>query len=107
FSSLIRRQPRPTLFPYTTLFRSDPGGGSPPGGRPERTAGADFRRRWGWPSGRLLLEFQGGSETAQLGDDTVQEHPNGRRLDPECPPHLIRRLVFEVVEVSDLTFARR
>src|SRR5206468_12530896 len=25
FFSLIRRQPRSTLFPYTTLFRSDPG----------------------------------------------------------------------------------
>src|SRR5205814_6594153 len=24
---LIRRPPRPTLFPYTTLFRSAPGGG--------------------------------------------------------------------------------
>src|SRR3712207_8436467 len=26
---MIRRPPRSTLFPYTTLFRSDPGGQSP------------------------------------------------------------------------------
>src|SRR5256885_9073261 len=25
---MIRRPPRSTLFPYTTLFRSDPGGGA-------------------------------------------------------------------------------
>src|SRR3712207_7456640 len=33
---MIRRPPRSTLFPYTTLFRSVPGGGLPrivPGGR--------------------------------------------------------------------------
>src|SRR5438445_6351788 len=30
---MIRRPPRSTLFPYTTLFRSnDPGGGDQPGG---------------------------------------------------------------------------
>src|SRR3989442_4450337 len=27
FFLMIRRPPRSTLFPYTTLFRSDPGGG--------------------------------------------------------------------------------
>src|SRR5207248_6482725 len=26
---MIRRPPRSTLFPYTTLFRSDPAGGAP------------------------------------------------------------------------------
>src|SRR2546425_3804158 len=39
---MIRRPPRSTLFPYTTLFRSDPDGGArralhpPPGGAPPR-----------------------------------------------------------------------
>src|SRR3712207_8978478 len=28
---MIRRPPRSTLFPYTTLFRSGPHGGTPPG----------------------------------------------------------------------------
>src|SRR3712207_8509966 len=29
---MIRRPPRSTLFPYTTLFRSSSGGGGPPAG---------------------------------------------------------------------------
>src|SRR2546425_10782034 len=33
---MIRRPPRSTLFPYTTLFRSDRGGGAPRGGRAAR-----------------------------------------------------------------------
>src|SRR5260221_1492730 len=35
---MIRRPPRSTLFPYTTLFRSHPGinGGRNPGGGPSR-----------------------------------------------------------------------
>src|SRR2546425_8324107 len=34
---MIRRPPRSTLFPYTTLFRSHPqrGGGMPRGGKPD------------------------------------------------------------------------
>src|SRR6516225_11899889 len=35
FFLMIRRPPRSTLFPYTTLFRS------PPGQRPARVAGID------------------------------------------------------------------
>src|SRR2546428_9879649 len=31
---MIRRPPRSTLFPYTTLFRSRPRGGAPGSGRP-------------------------------------------------------------------------
>src|SRR2546422_2367463 len=31
---MIRRPPRSTLFPYTTLFRSAPGGGEHPGNEP-------------------------------------------------------------------------
>src|SRR5205807_6286401 len=46
FFSLIRRPPRSTLFPYTTLFRSD----SAAPRRCVRTAGADpapWSDRWG------------------------------------------------------------
>src|SRR3989475_7433437 len=34
---MIRRPPRSTLFPYTTLFRSLVNSGSPPGGSPTAT----------------------------------------------------------------------
>src|SRR3712207_8654000 len=42
---MIRRPPRSTLFPYTTLFRSDPGLG--PGPRPRGHARAGARPRGG------------------------------------------------------------
>src|SRR3712207_7889572 len=43
---MIRRPPRSTLFPYTTLFRSDQCDGRPhrPGGHVTRSAGQD--RAW-------------------------------------------------------------
>src|SRR5437588_4684101 len=50
---MIRRPPRSTLFPYTTLFRSRPASGagpgsdpgSPPRGAARRSDGAGLRRR--------------------------------------------------------------
>src|SRR6476659_11114143 len=36
FFLMIRRPPRSTLFPYTTLFRSPRRGACPPSGAPER-----------------------------------------------------------------------
>src|SRR2546426_6210924 len=55
FFLMIRRPPRSTLFPYTTLFRSR--GGRAPRGRPRDRAIAPRRwaaprrrrRRWRWP----------------------------------------------------------
>src|SRR3712207_9280344 len=47
FFLMIRRPPRSTLFPYTTLFRSDPGPGRPAGHR--RLAPADHHRRAAHP----------------------------------------------------------
>src|SRR3712207_7621550 len=55
FFLMIRRPPRSTLFPYTTLFRSAEGGGEDGGGahgrqttrnerRRDRSAGAPHRR---------------------------------------------------------------
>src|SRR5207253_11077689 len=47
FLSMIRRQPRSTLFPYTTLFRSHvrPGAGGTQTGRRRGERGASGRRR--------------------------------------------------------------
>src|SRR5206468_8563214 len=41
---MIRRPPRSTLFPYTTLFRSEPGGLPVRSGGGPRSIGADGRR---------------------------------------------------------------
>src|SRR5256885_8432271 len=59
---MIRRPPRSTLFPYTTLFRS-----RAPGGARARLAGGGFRRRGsvlvagGNARGRARLVDPGGS----------------------------------------------
>src|SRR6266704_5680482 len=46
FFLMIRRPPRSTLFPYTTLFRSGPAGPPAPGGPPPPS------RAWRWRSPR-------------------------------------------------------
>src|SRR5688572_31742386 len=61
---MIRRPPIPTLFPYTTLFRS--------------------RRRWRGPDARSLpFTVAGGAAMDRLGLGTDQRgHPAGRSRRP-------------------------
>src|SRR3712207_7190064 len=47
---MIRRPPRSTLFPYTTLFRSDAGGGAPRADVRARRAGRARGRSRGYVS---------------------------------------------------------
>src|SRR6267154_1759695 len=63
FFLMIRRPPRSTLFPYTTLFRSHAvggrsGGDAPVGGRRARARHARVRSRGDW-WGRAVREFRG------------------------------------------------
>src|SRR5208282_3571322 len=65
FFLLVRRPPRSTLFPYTTLFRSRSGRiGEPPGlvpRHPETKAGEDARQKCVTSAGRIdLLNLEGG-----------------------------------------------
>src|SRR3990170_4516040 len=63
---MIRRPPRSTLFPYTTLFRSD--------------------------SSRDLLEFhRGGDRGRAAGDGRSEEHTS----ELQSPDHLVCRLLLE------------
>src|SRR3712207_7772769 len=60
FFLMIRRPPRSTLFPYTTLFRSGAGGaGDPARGRAQLAAAPDAARR----------RPPGGGRSAGDGDD--------------------------------------
>src|SRR5687768_17753002 len=72
---MIRRPPTSTLFPYTTLFRSQTAPFPPRGARRGRRAGGRSaawlaRRRWTWrgrapggrPGGRSSLDRAGRSE---------------------------------------------
>src|SRR3712207_8006675 len=56
---MIRRPPRSTLFPYTTLFRSERGPGGSGGGRPAGAAPA--LPRGAFELGALLLGLVAGA----------------------------------------------
>src|SRR6185369_17579155 len=59
FFLMIRRPPRSTLFPYTTLFRSAPSACSRGRGRgPQRDRPRCSRRRPGWRSEEHTSELQ-------------------------------------------------
>src|SRR2546430_12341682 len=64
---MIRRPPRSTLFPYTTLFRSHCGAPSVPLGRLlVGVAHAEHRRLVEWPPGDLEGERRSEEHTSEL-----------------------------------------
>src|SRR6266571_5033000 len=67
FFLMIRRPPRSTLFPYTTLFRSDPAGPPRGGGH----AGADPQRR-----PRLLVRPRSNLHRSEEHTSELQSHVN-------------------------------
>src|SRR5258708_27149040 len=92
---MIRRPPRSTLFPYTTLFRS----------LPRAPGGPDAVRRWLTIAGprRLSLPVRVSVEAAEDGQPLIV---NGRDVDAvrrseehtselQSPDHLVCRLLLE------------
>src|SRR2546427_9310838 len=84
---MIRRPPRSTLFPYTTLFRS------PPGNRLERAqrTAADLS------AGRLVLrrEDTGAFELATEALRTIWERSEERTSELQSQSNLVCRLLLE------------
>src|SRR5258708_31261383 len=82
FFLMIRRPPRSTLFPYTTLFRSDhdPAGRDPEGARPHEGGGRP---------GRVRSEPAVGPEARLSGRS--EEHTS----ELQSPDHLVCRLLLE------------
>src|SRR5256886_13176930 len=95
---MIRRPPRSTLFPYTTLFRSRPprapvwtrgrAAGAPTRGPSAGAAGAyswgRFRLRGHWPArhratpaGQLPHDVRQGAPAAHDGDERQVQHVGG------------------------------
>src|SRR3989442_2843085 len=74
---MIRRPPRSTLFPYTTLFRSV-------------TLDADGAAQQQLPSARVL-RISPVYGTARLQDDRSEEHTS----ELQSRPHLVCRLLLE------------
>src|SRR5256885_12020145 len=92
---MIRRPPRSTLFPYTTLFRSG-------GGDRGRRAAAHARRappcaRSGRPApsepGRMLPDRGGRQPRGQIGEHTSEL---------QSPCNLVCRLLLEKKKISSL-----
>src|SRR3712207_6871431 len=71
---MIRRPPRSTLFPYTTLFRSRPAcGGGVPAARPRG------RRRRGATGLAVRADLEAGAAAAPADAHAVQLRPGGQQ----------------------------
>src|SRR5258708_24057273 len=80
---MIRRPPRSTLFPYTTLFRSLILPAELEPGAADRVV-AQFRRR-------MALRQVGRVGGNPVGDDRSEEHTS----ELQSPDHLVCRLLLE------------
>src|SRR3989344_6809050 len=97
---MIRRPPRSTLFPYTTLFRSLPA--YPPGGPPGRN---QFSVSFGDKKWRLCRLQRSEEHTSEL-----QPHVNlvcppllEKTVEPEAPKRLhlrVSRYAHQVIDQS-------
>src|SRR2546426_2503150 len=86
---MIRRPPRSTLFPYTTLFRS-PGIAEKSGGPGQSHAGGQL----GKPAERSRLDHAvgpGARREANLNDGRSEEHTS----ELQSPCNLVCRLLLE------------
>src|SRR5947208_11234403 len=88
FFLLIRRPPRSTLFPYTTLFRSP---------RAWRRPCASSARWYGCSRSRGLP-----NEVVALGDVRSEEHTS----ELQSPDHLVCRLLLEKKKQSEKHHSR-
>src|SRR2546422_6170897 len=79
---MIRRPPRSTLFPYTTLFRSR---------HPRQAAPAPPRLR----EGRRRLEAQGTLEALHSREDLVASRSEEHTSELQSRLHLVCRLLLE------------
>src|SRR2546422_7505962 len=90
---MIRRPPRSTLFPYTTLFRSSPGHARPQGGKDGRGRRADQ------PAGATPSR---GYERATAGNRRSEEHTS----ELQSRLHLVCRLLLEKKKKLSITSRR-
>src|SRR3989337_3153289 len=93
FFLMIRRPPRSTLFPYTTLFRSPAGTAAPRSGGPSATGARPTLHRWRRVRPRdrkstRLNSSHGSSSHAGLCLEKKGEAGEGLRLPAHLPlPH--------------------
>src|SRR5689334_24350190 len=98
---MIRRPPRSTLFPYTTLFRSPPGGLAAPAVEQADRPGVDHqgdvvvvdRQRGPRPGGRLVVlsELLDPAPVGGVQHERSEEHTS----ELQSQFHLVCRLLLE------------
>src|SRR5258708_24446712 len=88
---MIRRPPRSTLFPYTTLFRSGGGVSGAPCTTPQTTFGTVGRSN---AEARVELDLG-----VALDDGRSEEHTS----ELQSPDHLVCRLLLEKKKKSRVT----
>src|SRR2546430_8558928 len=89
---MIRRPPRSTLFPYTTLFRSGEAGTADGNGRPAAagTASAGATRRRGGSRGRRLQP-----DARPARERTPRERSEEHTSELQSQSNLVCRLLLE------------
>src|SRR5256885_9463531 len=93
---MIRRPPRSTLFPYTTLFRSNPGAArSRAGGSEHAASDRDRRSRYRHPELRTIP----GSDERRKRSRRSEEHTS----ELQSPCNLVCRLLLEKKKNKKIT----
>src|SRR3712207_8617766 len=97
---MIRRPPRSTLFPYTTLFRSDERADNRRGGEPEG-GGGDLARDGRGPDAALRCRVR------DLGRRGLRHHPVPSRSEEhtselQSRQYLVCRLLLEKKKTNQL-----
>src|SRR3712207_8686276 len=96
FFLMIRRPPRSTLFPYTTLFRSSPNMADPPArgalpaGLPRRAAGEGPRRGHGTVRNKVRDEG-----TARCATRSATRRSEEHTSELQSRQYLVCRLLLE------------
>src|SRR5258708_30537989 len=90
---MIRRPPRSTLFPYTTLFRSGNGSWSPKN---------DDGEYHGWVTVRTALEHSYNPATERLA---LQVRSEEHTSELQSPDHLVCRLLLEKKKTQNMHLA--
>src|SRR5256885_11067051 len=94
---MIRRPPRSTLFPYTTLFRS---GGRPRGARRVGDPGVDRAGAAPEPAGALRLALRRRGARRDGPSDAARSEEHTSELQSPC--NLVCRLLLEKKKQSEI-----
>src|SRR5256885_5694628 len=101
---MIRRPPRSTLFPYTTLFRSVASCDKPRGAASRHRSGDARMGEPGWGNAHSSGSEYIGSGTRTEGTETSQYRSEEHTSELQSPCNLVCRLLLEKKTKSSTTY---